>query len=73
MGKTQNMNESLHSVIWRKCPKTGFVGLLCVVFATCAAVSEFNSGVQATMQQAYDVMGITSGPQLVASAEKVDL
>ena len=25
------------------------------------------------MQQAYDVMGITSGSQLVASAEKVDL
>lgn len=24
------------------------------------------------MQQAYDVMGITSGSQLVASAEKVD-
>lgn len=28
---------------------------------------------QATMQQAYNVMGIASGPQLVASTEKVDI
>ena len=45
MGKTQNSNESLHSVVLRKCPKTGFVELSRVVFASSAAVSEFNSGI----------------------------
>ncbi|GFO23744.1 hypothetical protein PoB_005024900 [Plakobranchus ocellatus] len=27
LGKTQNANESLHSVIWAKCPKHTFSGL----------------------------------------------
>ena len=57
IGKTQNLNESLHSVVWRKCPKTGFVGLSRVVFATSAVVSEFNSDLKATLQMAYNVMG----------------
>ena len=35
LGKTQNANETLHSKVWRKCPKTGFVGLMRVVSATC--------------------------------------
>ena len=25
LGKTQNVNESLHSKVWTKCPKTNFV------------------------------------------------
>ena len=41
---TQNRNESLHARVWAKCPKTGFVGMQRVLFATCLAVSEFNSG-----------------------------
>ena len=36
--KTQNPNESLHSVIWRKCLKRTFLGS-CVI-----AFSEFNQG-----------------------------
>ena len=58
VGKTQNSNESLRSVVWRKGPKTGFVGLSRVVFTTSAAVCEFNSGVKATLQLAYNEMGI---------------
>ena len=47
-GETQNPNpnESLHSKIWAKCPKTGFVCVHRVLAATCAAVAEFNSGVE---------------------------
>ena len=72
MGATQNNNESLHSKIWAKCPKTGFMGLQRVVAATCTAVAEFNSGVKTTLEQLCTVMGITSGPRLLASAEKAD-
>jgi len=32
--RTQNPNESLHSVVWKKCPKTGFIGLTRVLAAT---------------------------------------
>ena len=73
MGKTQNSNESLHSVVLRKCPKMGFVGLSGVVFASSAAVSEFNCGMKATLQLAYNAMGIITSPRMAASAAKVDL
>ena len=33
LGKTQNSNERLHSKVWAKCPKTGFVGLQKVLSA----------------------------------------
>ena len=69
-GKTQNPNESLYSKIWAKCPKAGFVGLQRVLSATCAAVAEFNSGVEVTMQRLYGTMGITSGERLIASADR---
>ena len=73
MGKTQNSNESLHSVVLRKCPKMGFVGLSRVVFASSTAVSEFNTGMKATLQLAYNAMGITTSPRMAASAAKVDM
>ena len=72
LGKTQNNNESVHSVIWNKCPKTSFVGLERVVSATCSAVSEFNVGVEVTMKNLCDVMQVPSGVHLLASAEKTD-
>ena len=71
-GKTQNPNESLHSKIWAKCPKTGFVGLQRVLSSTCAAVAEFNSRVEVTMRRLCDTMGIASGERLIASAKKAD-
>ena len=55
-----------------KYPKTGFVGLSRVVFATSAAVCEFNSGVKATLQLAYNAMGIITSPRMAASAAKMD-
>ena len=39
-GQTQNPNESLHSKVWAKCPKTGFVCVHRVLSATCAAVAD---------------------------------
>ena len=66
-GLTQNANESLHSMVWQKCPKTSFV-----VSATCGAVAEFNAGVAARMSHQCDVMEVPLGTRLLASAEKAD-
>ena len=71
-GVTQNSNESLHSKVWRKCPKTGFVGLQRVEAATSSAVAEFNVGVKATMQHLCDAMGVETGQRLLDSASKAD-
>ncbi|GFS02201.1 hypothetical protein ElyMa_006439500 [Elysia marginata] len=46
LGKTQNANESLHSVIWSKCPKHLFSGLARVQIGATIAVGEFNMGSQ---------------------------
>ena len=43
-GKTQNANESLHSVIWSRCPKTVFVGVCRVCGAVASAIARFNDG-----------------------------
>ena len=43
-GKTQNANESLHGVIWRRCPKTDFASKEKVESATLVSVGEFNMG-----------------------------
>ena len=69
---TQNRNESLHARVWAKCPKTGFVGMQRVLFATCLAVSEFNSGALTTVEQLYSEMGMPTGTHLIASGEKAD-
>ena len=71
-GATQNANESLHSKVWAKCPKTGFVGFQRVVAATCAAIAEFNQGVESTVARTYDTMAMDSGINLRLSAAKAD-
>ena len=71
-GQTQDANESLHSKVWAKCTKTGFACVHRVRSATCAAVAEFNVGVAATMRHLCDVMGITPGEELLASAKRRD-
>ena len=71
-GATQNANESLHAMVWAKCPKTGFVGIDRVLFATCCAVGEFNCGAQVTIGHLYGAMGLATGQQLISSAAKAD-
>ena len=43
-GKTQNANESLHYVIWSRCPKTIFMGKHKLHGAVATAISSFNEG-----------------------------
>ena len=71
-GATQNANESLHSKVWAKCPKTGFVGYQRVVAATCAAIAEFNQGVESTVVRTYDIMAMDTGINTRLSAAKAD-
>jgi hypothetical protein len=44
LGKTQNANESLHSIIWARCIKTNFVALPRIESAVANAVGQFNEG-----------------------------
>ena len=50
LGKTQNSNESLHNVIWSRCPKTTFVGKHKLHGAVASAVAAFNEGAVHTSQ-----------------------
>ena len=45
-GYTQNANESLHSVVWKLCPKELFLGKVNVDIACGIAVCLFNDGAQ---------------------------
>ena len=44
MGKTQNANESLHSIIWHNSPKGKYVGQKSMQASTSLAVLTFNEG-----------------------------
>ena len=71
MGRTQNANESLHSVVWSKCPKTSFVGVERVLSVTCSAASEFNASVETTIRNICDVMDVPVGGHLLATDASV--
>ncbi|MPD01864.1 hypothetical protein E2C01_097409 [Portunus trituberculatus] len=43
-GRTQNRNESLHSITWRICPKHKNVNKPMLDFATAQAVANYNTG-----------------------------
>lgn len=43
-GKTQNRNESIHNVIWSRCPKTSFASKNKAETACLIGAGEFNMG-----------------------------
>ena len=43
-GKTQNNNESLNGMIWKRCPKDVFVGKTTIEIGVASAVLNFNDG-----------------------------
>jgi hypothetical protein len=47
-GKTQNQNESLNGMIWKRLPKNIFVGATVLQFGVYDAVAHFNIGSQAS-------------------------
>lgn len=49
-GKTQNANESVHSLIWKNCPKETFVSKRRLELPVISSVSEFNIGCLGTLE-----------------------
>lgn len=49
-GKTQNANESVHSVIWKNCPKETFVSKKRLEVSVISSISEFNIGCLASLE-----------------------
>ena len=43
-GKTQNNNESLNGLIWKRCPKDVFVGRTTLELGVASAIISFNNG-----------------------------
>ena len=60
-GRTQNANESLHSMIWRKCPKEGFGSVRRVEIAVAQAVCDFNVGKTKTLTETQKAAGLSPG------------
>ncbi|GFX99911.1 transposable element Tcb1 transposase [Trichonephila clavipes] len=52
-GKSQNANESLHSVIWSHCPKESFQSKKRLEISVVTAVSEFNFGSLFTLKHVH--------------------
>ena len=59
-GYTQNANESLHSTIWKYCPKENFVGRTVVETAVCLAIGIFNDGMEYTIPAILETAEVTS-------------
>lgn len=70
-GKTQNNNESFHSLIWKRCPKTKFAGANVVKLSTYDAVLHFNCGYKPELE-VMKRMTITPGSFMVADVKRSD-
>lgn len=69
---TQNANESLHSKIWAKCPKSRLASRRRYEASATKAVSEFNMGLSATLKKKNDLFGKTSTEASTALAMAID-
>ena len=49
-GKTQNNNESLNSLIWKRCPKDVFVDCVTLELGVASAVIAFNDGLSGIIE-----------------------
>ena len=58
--KTQNANESVHSVIWNKCPKEIFVSKNKLELAAVKAMAEFNMGCAKTQEVTHALRNIST-------------
>ncbi|KAH7969948.1 hypothetical protein HPB52_023004 [Rhipicephalus sanguineus] len=60
-GKTQNSNESLHSVIWSLLPKTKHASLFTVETAVAEAVTRFNAGKKRASEAILKELNLSQG------------
>nr|XP_042913580.1 uncharacterized protein LOC122273614 [Parasteatoda tepidariorum] len=71
-GKTQNRNESLHSCIWRKCPKEVFVSKKRLEIAVFEAVEEYNLGHVRSLQISTDEAALLENSFSLTIAQRKD-
>ena len=70
-GQTQNENECLNSVIWKKCPKDVFVGRNVLELGVSSAVIEFNDG-SCGIIDVYEKLGLVAGRKTAEGCKKKD-
>ena len=75
MGKTQNANESLHSVVWHNSPKGKYVGQKSLLCSTALAVTSFNEGslAFAAILREYEISVSASTVHHLASRDKTGI
>ena len=71
--KTQNSNESLHNMIWHKCPKEKFVGKERVEIAAAFAICENNFGISDTVRALFDELILNNGTYTQKIGKQRDL
>lgn len=71
-GQTNNANESLHGVIWSKCPKTILTAKRKVEALVAEGVCTYNEGYLLTMTKLYTKAGISPGNNTADLAQKKD-
>ena len=49
-GKTQNNNESLNGLVWKRCPKEVFVGCVILELGVASAVIAFSDGLSGIIE-----------------------
>eukprot|EP00795_Rhopilema_esculentum_P002650 gene2650-847_t len=71
-GSTQNANESMHSILWKFCPKNTFCGKNTIETGVALALSQFSMGAS-YKNMIFQVMGIEPGKYLERSGIAKDV
>ncbi|KYM94182.1 hypothetical protein ALC62_15193 [Cyphomyrmex costatus] len=69
---TQNVNESLHNVIWSRCSKEVFVGNSRVKIAASLTVCEYNLGTTRTVCDIMKKLGLSAGSEILRLTNEAD-
>lgn len=70
-GGTQNANESLHNMIWARCPKTVFVGRTRLEIAVCDAVLVYNEGERGRLG-VFELLRLKCGHNMIEMIQAID-
>ena len=71
-GKTQNANESLHSTIWKRCPKIKFVSRRKIEIGAAEAIGNFNQGCWETLKRNMLAAGLSPESRTAKKAQLID-
>ena len=69
LGKTQNANETLNSIVWSKCPKNIFVSKDLIEIGLNSAILQFNEGARG-VEKVLRKLGMQSGVKTISSERK---